>query len=64
MQPVEAAGGEEARHRVGAAFDQDPAEAALGERGEDGGRRELPVGGGKRHDFDAGRQIAAACPRR
>ena len=35
MQPVEAAGGEEARDRVGAAFDQNAAEAALGERGDD-----------------------------
>ena len=28
MQPVEAFGGEEPRHRVGAALDQDPAQAA------------------------------------
>ena len=35
MQPVEAAGGEKARQRIGAAFDQHPMHAALGEGSED-----------------------------
>ena len=43
VQPVEATGGEEARDRIGAAFDQNAAKAALGERGEYGGRRNPSV---------------------
>jgi len=35
MQPVEAAGSNKARDRVGAAFDQNAAEAAGGERKDD-----------------------------
>ena len=47
MQPIQAPGGEEARHRVGAAFDQDAAKAAFCERRQYGCRRDLPAGEGK-----------------
>ena len=56
MQPVEAPRREEPRHGVGAAFDQDAAQAALGQRRQDGGRRDLPVGSRQRDDLDVGRQ--------
>ena len=48
VQPVETAGGKEARHRIGAAFDQDAAEAAVRERRDDRGRRELALVRGQR----------------
>ena len=35
VQAIETSGGKKARHRVGAAFDQDTAHAAAGERGKD-----------------------------
>ena len=63
MQPVETARGEEARHRVGAAFDQHPAQAALGERRKDRRRRDLPVGLGHADDLDVRTAAAAWRPR-
>ena len=63
VQPVEAAGGEETRHGVGAAFDQDAAQAALGERRQDRGRRDLAVGLRQGDDLDVGRQRRAGAGR-
>ena len=40
MEPVEASRREKTRHGVGTAFDQDAAQAALGQRRQDGGRRD------------------------
>jgi hypothetical protein len=54
MQPIETARRKEAGDRVGAAFDQNAAEAACGQRGNDGGGANLTVAHGKPHDFDAG----------
>ena len=53
MQAVEALGGDEARDRVGAAFDQHTAEAGLPQGGEDCGRRDIAVGSRQRQGFDA-----------
>ena len=54
MQAIETPGGEELRDRVGAAFDQDSAQPARRQCGEDRGWRDVAVGGRKRDDFDAG----------
>jgi len=58
MQAVETTGGEEARNRIGPALDQDAAETARGERGNDGGGSELAVVRSNRHHFDAGGKLA------
>src|SRR5262249_41873826 len=58
MQAVETTGGEEPRNRIGPALDQDAAEAARGERGNDGAGGELAVVRGNRHDFDAGGEVS------
>jgi len=52
--------GEEPRHRVGAAFDQHPLEATLGERGEYRGRRDTPLDPRQRHDLDASRSAGGS----
>ncbi len=57
MQPVEAAGGKEARDRVGAALDQNTAKAARGEGGEDRRRCEPTLVGGERDHLDLGREL-------
>ncbi len=58
MQPVEAAGGEKARHRVGAALDQDAAEATIRKRRQDRGRGDMPVLGLQQQCLDPIRQDA------
>ena len=60
VQPVEALRCKKARHRIGAAFDQDAAQAALGERRQDCGRRDLAVGLGQCRRSRR-RPAAAAC---
>ena len=60
MQPVETAGGNKARHRIGAAFDQKAAEAAGRERRDDrgGGKLALVRVNGNALDPDAGAVLA------
>ena len=56
MQPVEAAGREKPRNGVCAAFDQDPAQATLGQGGEDRRRCDLPAGFRQPDNLDVLRQ--------
>ena len=60
VQAVEAAGGEKARDGFGATFDQDAAQPALGQCGEDRGRRDMRAGIWQRQNFNSGRRRAAA----
>jgi len=64
VQPVEAAGREERRHRVRAALDHDAAEAALGERRQDRGRRDRAIGRRQAYALDPARQRGPRALRR
>ena len=56
LQPVEAAGSQEPRNGVRAAFDEDTAQAALGQGSKDCRRSDLAPGLRQFHDLDALRQ--------
>src|SRR5260370_32243117 len=61
MQAVETTGSEEPRNRIGPALDQDAAETAREERGNDGGGGELALVLRDRHGFAArGERVARA----
>ena len=54
MQPVETSSSKKARQGISAAFDEDAAHAAAGERGDDRRGCDVSVGGGQSENFDAG----------
>ena len=60
MQAVETSRRNEARHRIGAAFDQDTAHSRAPKRRSDVAWRNVPVLRGQRDDFDAGRRRSAS----
>ena len=61
MEAVEASRRQEPRYGIGAAFYEDAAQAALGQRRQDGGRFDPAACLRQRDDFDAGRHRRGGC---